>query len=49
MSETRGVIIIKYYIDDELHKDIWDEEVDLKYLMRVLEQRKATRIQITYA
>lgn len=46
--EHRGVIIVKYYIDDVLHRDVWDEGVNLKYLFRVLSQRKATRIQITY-
>lgn len=46
--EHRGVIIVRYYIDDVMHRDVWDETIDMKYLMRVLEQRKATRIQITY-
>jgi len=43
-----GKIIIQYELDDHHHRDIWDESVNIKYILRVLEFRKAQNIKIRY-
>lgn len=43
-----GKIEIRYIIDEKPYKEVWDESINLKYILRVLEFRKAANIQIKY-
>jgi len=45
---TLGTIIVEYVIDNQVHRDVWDSSVNVKYIMRVLESRNATNIKFRF-